>query len=97
MINNSAGADATMDEEENEAEETINMVDVDTSATTGKRKATAPGGRGTKWKSLEDECLIDACKAMRLDPIADKNQTFGKYYKRILDQFNDRLITPRSI
>jgi hypothetical protein len=86
-----------MDEEENEAEETINVVDVYTGSTTGKRKAAAPGGRGTKWKSLEDEFLIDAWKAMRLDPITGANQTFGKYYKRILDQFNERLIMPRSI
>jgi hypothetical protein len=97
MINDCADAGATMDEEENEAEETIDVVDVDTGATTSKRKAAASGGRGTTWKSLEDECLIDAWKAMRLDPITGANQTFGKYYKRILDQFNERLITPRSI
>jgi hypothetical protein len=97
MINDCADAAATMDEEENEAEETIDVVDVDTGATTSKRKAATSGGRGTKWKSLEDECLIDAWKAMRLDPITGANQTFGKYYKRILDQFNERLITPRSI
>jgi hypothetical protein len=51
MINDSVGA--TTDEEENEAEETIDVVDVDTSATTSKRKAAAPDGRGPKWKSLE--------------------------------------------
>jgi hypothetical protein len=58
VINDGAGA--TMDEEENEAVETIDVVDIDTGATTGKRKAATPGGRGPKWKSLEDECLIDA-------------------------------------
>jgi hypothetical protein len=51
MMNDNASA--TTDEEENEAEETIFVVDVDTGATTAKRKTTAPDGRGPKWKSLE--------------------------------------------
>jgi hypothetical protein len=49
-----------MDEDANEEDETIDVVDVDTGATTGKRKVASPGGQGPKWKSLEDECLIDA-------------------------------------
>jgi hypothetical protein len=38
---------------------------------------------------LEDECLIDVWKAVSLDPISGANQTFGKYYKMIVDQFNE--------
>jgi hypothetical protein len=40
-------------------------------------------------KSLEDECLIDSWKAVSLDPITSANQTLGKYYTRILDEFNE--------
>jgi hypothetical protein len=39
---------------------------------------------------LEDECLIDSWKAMSLDPITGTNQTLGKYYARIRDEFNER-------
>jgi hypothetical protein len=85
MINDGVGAGVTMDEEENEAAKTINVVDVDTGATNGKRKAAAPRGRGPKCKSLEDECLIDAWNSVSLDPITSANQSSGKYYKRILD------------
>jgi hypothetical protein len=45
------------------------------------------------WKSLEDECLIDSWKAVSLDPITGANQTLGKYYARILDEFNERCHT----
>jgi hypothetical protein len=38
---------------------------------------------------LEDECLIDSWKAVSLDPITSANQTLGKYYARILDEFNE--------
>jgi hypothetical protein len=39
---------------------------------------------------LEDECLIESWKAVSLDPITGANQTLGKYYARIRDEFNDR-------
>jgi hypothetical protein len=39
---------------------------------------------------LEDECLIDSWKAVSLDPITSANQTLGKYYARIVDEFNKR-------
>jgi hypothetical protein len=80
----------TVNEEENEAVENIDMVDVETSATTGKRKAATAGYQGPKWKTLEDQCLIDAWKSVSLDPNTCANQTSAKYYKRILDQFNER-------
>jgi hypothetical protein len=88
MINDHV--DVTMNEEENEAVENIDMVDVETSATTGKRKAATAGYQGPKWKTLEDQCLIDAWKSVSLDPNTSANQTSAKYYKRILDQFNER-------
>jgi hypothetical protein len=68
-----------MDEEANEADETIDVVGVDTGATTGKRKVASPGVHGPKWKSLEDECIINAWKAVSLDPITSANQTSSKY------------------
>jgi hypothetical protein len=39
---------------------------------------------------LEEECLIDAWKAVRFFPIIGVNQNLGKYYKRIYNQFNER-------
>jgi hypothetical protein len=39
---------------------------------------------------LEDEGLIESWKAVSLDPITGANQTLGKYYARILDEFNER-------
>jgi hypothetical protein len=47
------------------------------------------GTHHSKWKSLEDECLIDLWKPVSLDPITAANQTLGKYYTRILDEFNE--------
>jgi hypothetical protein len=44
----------------------------------------------SKWKALEDDCLIESWKAVSLDPITGANQTLGKYYARILDEFNER-------
>jgi hypothetical protein len=86
MINGST--DNGVVAEENEEVENIDVVDVETSVTTGKRKATLVGSRGPKWKSLEDECPIDAWKEMSLGPTTGANQTSGKYYNGILDQFN---------
>jgi hypothetical protein len=55
-----------------------------------KRKLRGPamGTHLSKWKSLEDKCLIDSWKAVSLDPITGTNQTLSKYYARILDEFN---------
>jgi hypothetical protein len=65
------------------------VVNVQTSATTGKRKASSVGCRGPKWNTLEDHCLIYVWKTVSLDPITGANQTSSKYYKRILHQFNE--------
>jgi hypothetical protein len=46
--------------------------------------------RGLRWRSLEDECLIEAWKQVSFCPITGANQTGGKYYKRILDCFNEK-------
>jgi hypothetical protein len=48
------------------------------------------GMHHSKGKSLEYECLIDSWKAVSLDPITGANKTLGKYYARILDEFNKR-------
>jgi hypothetical protein len=62
-----AGA-ANDDVGEDEIEETIEVIDTDTNKSLGKRKPRGPavGIHHSKWKSLEDECLIDSWKAMSL-------------------------------
>jgi hypothetical protein len=78
--------------EGDEMEETIEVVDADTCKTVGKRKPRAGSAdtHHSKWKNLEDECLIESWKEVSLDPITGANQTLGKYYARILDEFNER-------
>jgi hypothetical protein len=68
--------------EGDEIEETIEVVDADIGKTVGKRKLRVgmAGTHHSKWKSLEDECLIKSWKAVSLDPITGANQTLGKYY-----------------
>jgi hypothetical protein len=39
---------------------------------------------------LDDECLIEAWKKVSFCPITGANQTGGKYYKHILDSFNEK-------
>jgi hypothetical protein len=78
--------------EGDEMQETIEVVVADTGKTIGKRKPRV-GSAGThhsKGNNLEDECLIESWKAVSLDPITGANQTLGKYYARILDEFNER-------
>lgn len=48
------------------------------------------GTRGPRWKSLEDECLVDAWKQVSFCLITGANQSAGKFYKRILDSFNEK-------
>lgn len=77
--------------EGDEIEETIEVVDTDTGKTVGKRKPRVGTAdtHHSKWKALEDKCLIESWKAVSLDPITGANQTLGKYYARILDEFNE--------
>jgi hypothetical protein len=77
---------------DDEIEETIEVIDTDTGKTLGKRKPRGYAARThhSKWKSLEDECLIESWKAVSLDPITGANQTLGKCYTRIRDEFNER-------
>jgi hypothetical protein len=85
-----AGA-AEVDASEDEIE-IIEVMDTDTDKYIDKRKAWRPavGTHHSKWKYLKDGCLIDSWKAVSLAPIADANQTLGKYYALILDEFNER-------
>jgi hypothetical protein len=39
---------------------------------------------------LEDECLIEAWKQVSYFPITGASQTGGKYYKSILNCFNEK-------
>jgi hypothetical protein len=61
---------------------------VTTTRTTTRR--CSGGTRGPRWRSLEDECLIEAWKQVSFCPITGANQTGGKYYKRILDSLNEK-------
>lgn len=79
--------DADDYDEDDDEERESDVVDVETGATTKTKRV---GCRGPKWKSLEDKCLVESWKAVSLDPITGANQTAGKYYKRIYDQFNER-------
>jgi hypothetical protein len=47
---------------EEEIEEIIEVIDTDTGKSIGKRKPRGPamGTHHSKWKSLEDKCLIDS-------------------------------------
>jgi hypothetical protein len=47
------------------------------------------GTHHLKWKSSEEECLIDSWKAVSLYPITNANQTLDKCYTRYLDEFNE--------
>jgi hypothetical protein len=75
----SAG-DAGVEADEDEIEETIEVVDADTGKSLGKRKPWGPAANThhSKWKSLEDKCLIELLKAVILDQITGANQTLGK-------------------
>jgi hypothetical protein len=85
--------DAGAGEVGTDEEEIIEVVDADTGKSIVKRKPRGPAVdiHHSKWKSLEDECLINSWKAMSIDPITGANQTLGKYYAQILDEFNERL------
>ncbi|XP_047074689.1 uncharacterized protein LOC124684417 [Lolium rigidum] len=78
------------DEDEGEEEVQEELIDADTGVTTMTTRKRSTGTRGPRWRSLEDECLIEAWKQVSFCPITDANQTGGKYYKRILDCFNEK-------
>jgi hypothetical protein len=92
MIRGSRQAEPILDEgaeeeegDEAEEEEEANVVHVETGRITKMKRKRNAGTRGPRWKSLEDEWLIEAW-----DPITSANQASGKYYKRIFDQSNER-------
>jgi hypothetical protein len=77
--------------DEEEIEEIIEVIDADIGRSIGKRKPLRPavGTHHSKWKYLEDECIINSWKAVSLDTITGANQTLGNYYTRMLDEFNE--------
>ena len=90
-LEHTANVEDDDDKEEDEGEVEIEVVvDVETGVTTKKKKKMKAGVRGPKWKTSEDECLVDSWMAVSIDPINGANQTVEKYYKRIFDQFNER-------
>jgi hypothetical protein len=65
------------------------LIDADTGVTTTTHRRSG-GTRGPRWRSLEDECLIEAWKKVSFYPITGANQTGAKYYKCIRDCFNEK-------
>ncbi|KAE8820957.1 putative methionyl-tRNA synthetase [Hordeum vulgare] len=64
----------------------------------GKRKQAAnakPAEPRVKWTSKEGECLAEAWKTMRIDPIIGGNQNTNTYWGRIKTTFDERkLVEP---
>jgi hypothetical protein len=77
---------------ENEGEEEVQeeLIDAETGASVRRTRRRSAGTRDLRWRSLEDECLIEAWKQVSFCPITDANKTGGKYYKHILDCFKEK-------
>ncbi|KAK1603139.1 hypothetical protein QYE76_007874 [Lolium multiflorum] len=78
------------DEDEGEEEVQEELINAETGASVRRTRKRSAGTHGPRWRSLEDECLIEAWKQVSFCPITGANQTGGKYYKRILDCFNEK-------
>jgi hypothetical protein len=89
IIGNKEDDDDYGDEEDDEAKEgeEAELIDVETGVNSKKKKVDVI--RGPKWKTLE-ECLIDTWKSVSFFPISGANQNYGKYSRRIYDQFKER-------
>nr|XP_051210978.1 uncharacterized protein LOC127328417 [Lolium perenne] len=78
------------DEDEGEEEVQEELIDAETGASVRRTRRRSTGTRGPRWRSLEDECIIEAWEKVNFCPITGANQTGDKYYKRILDCFNEK-------
>ena len=81
--------DADAGEDDLQAKEAkVEVQDVETRTT----KVVITRKKGTKakrWRTIEDECLCDSWKLVTNDSKVGANQTFGRYWKRIHDQFHE--------
>ena len=76
------------DLEAKEAEAEVEVQDLET-GTTKVVKTRKKGTKGKRWRTIEDEYLCDAWKLVTNDSKVGANQTFGRYWKRIHDQFHE--------
>jgi len=53
-------------------------------------KKPAGGCRGPKWTALEDECLAEAWKVVRIDPFIGANQNCETYWRRVKVAYDER-------
>jgi hypothetical protein len=58
------------DDDDDKEEDETGVIEVETGATVKKKKG---GTHNPRWRSLQDECLIEASKPVNIDPITGAN------------------------
>ena len=80
-------------EEEGDGEDVATELhDVETGTTTRRKTRKTETTTCKRWKTKEDECLVDAWKLVTNDSIVGSNQTYGRYWKRVKEQLHETMI-----